>query len=507
MATVKTHDLVKCNRINPTLPSVNNPGLDPYNGLIVRFDNDNRKSYTVKKNVQARFLDGAMAAGPVLNYPSGYDVRYSVTSIKFNGVEYLVAPANFTYGIGDAIWTSFPNYTIGNEYLYTANLANGVYVADSEVDLGFNMNNFYYFFRDLIQALAIPVKVSKSPYLWWSPEGFQRIQNIILEKHYDVNFEFTYTTTIIDVASVLEDASYEYRHVFNGETAASYLNGVLNTSPTEAAQYSELYSFYSYDYTYDTIDEIPVCPILDPFGASIRNDENCPTLEISCDCKSIKFSDTSNYLTNGLPGHDPELFTSRRIILIKPDGSTYVWGTSDVPGVNMVIPPHFNSSNIFSYNLTNTDVDGIYTVQICTYPDWSGEVLYDQFLQHIVRRDGKLWKITATNTNVDPISVDGLLYWEEYICSADCESTRYCSSEKIVVLCVSLLKCYKKLVAEAMCGIEANPCKPMCDNKKFMNAMKFRITMDAVSDAVCEGNWVDAKKHIDILKSICCCNG
>ena len=75
------------------------------------------------------------------------------------------------------------------------------------------------------------------------------------------------------------------------------------------------------------------------------------------------------------------------------------------------------------------------------------------------------------------------------------------------MLCISLLKCYKKLVKDAFCGMESNPCKSMCDNKEFMQAMKFRVALDALEFAVCSNDWVSAKKHLDLLKSLCCCNG
>ncbi len=277
--------------------------------------------------------------------------------------------------------------------------------------------------------------------------------------------------------------------------------------PSDAPQYQEVSSFLSYDFDYDTIEEITSCPTYTvPFVASLSTD-GCSTMSISCDCKTITFSDTSNYYTNDLPGHDPELFTSRTITMTKPTGEQYVWATADITTSNQVIQPHYNSTNTFQYTLTNIDEDGIYSFQICTYPDWSNEVYYESFLGTIVRRDGKLYKCTTSSTNLDPADIANINYWSLYTCSGTCDDTRYCTTEKIVVLCVSLLKCYKQLVADAFCGIKNNPCKSMCDNKAFMNAMKFRVTLDALEFAVCASDWVSAQEQIDILKSICCCNG
>jgi hypothetical protein len=505
MPTVVTHDLIRCNRINVTLPSVNNPGLIPFNGQYVRFDNDNTKSYSVKKNVQGRFKHPEIPFEDPWNPTPPSDIQYLFTSMLFNGQEYIGTSVPFNLNAVDVDITSFPLYTVGNEYNYTSNIANGVVVGTSVVDLGFGVNNFYEFLESLINSNNIPVKITRTPELWWSDTGFPRINNFTLEKHYDVNFELTCEVTS-------DDTTKEYRYVFNGETVFYFIDGVNivvsdpGNTTNEHPQFSDEYSFYSYDYDFEVIDEIPACPIFDFFGASLQTD-GCSNLSISCDCKNIKFSDTSNYNNNFLPGHDPELFTTRKIVLTRPNGTTYTWGTSNFTDVDQVIPPHFSSPNTFQYVLSSSDQDGIYEVQLCTYPDWSSEVYYNSGTSTIVRRGDVLYKNTVSNSNLDPSNPANSNYWEVYTCSNDCNSTRYCTTEKIVVLCVSLLKCYKKLVADAFCSMESNPCKSMCDNKAFMNAMKFRITMDALEFAVCAGDWTSAKKHIDVLKSICCCNG
>lgn len=510
MATIKTHDLIGCQRIYPSFVSVNPAGIAPFNGLTVKFDDDIRRTFLVKKNVQGRFIDGSEAFGPTEGSPGGTDIRYSVTSMKFNGTEYIVSPNNLTFGILTAINTSFPYYTFGNEYAYTSGVANGVIVGDSAIDVGHNQNNFYRFIESIINANTLPVKISKSPALWWQIDGFIRIANFIVEKYYDDNFEFTYIDTRIDNSTLVE-TSETRRHVFNGETVETYINGVLSVSPPislgDIPQFSDNNSFFSNDYDYTTIIDIPNCPPYTAFNASLSNSANCPTVNISCDCKVITFNDTSNYETNTYPGHDPELFVSRKITMTRPDGSTYVWGTSDIVGANQIIQPHYNSSNTFQYTLTNGDSDGIYQFQLCTYPEWSKEVFYDSFLNTIVHRNGKLYKVIASNSNLDPSDVANINYWVEYICTNDCNNTRYCNSSKIVILCISLLKCYKSLVASAFCSMELNPCKSMCDNLQFLNAMKFRVTMDALEFSVCAGDWASAQKQIDILNKICCCNG
>ena len=53
--------------------------------------------------------------------------------------------------------------------------------------------------------------------------------------------------------------------------------------------------------------------------------------------------------------------------------------------------------------------------------------------------------------------------------------------------------------------MEKNPCVDMCDNAEFMKAMKLRVVLDGLEFAACGFDWVNAQKHVDILKSICCC--
>jgi hypothetical protein len=123
----------------------------------------------------------------------------------------------------------------------------------------------------------------------------------------------------------------------------------------------------------------------------------------------------------------------------------------------------------------------------------------------IVRRNGILYKCKSTSNNIDPATDTSSVFWTVYECTDNCDDTRYCTTKNIVVLCISLLKCYKKLVADAFCSVENAGCKDISLNKQFQNAMKFRVTLDAIEFSVCAGDWDSAKKQIEILKSICCC--
>lgn len=259
-------------------------------------------------------------------------------------------------------------------------------------------------------------------------------------------------------------------------------------------------------------------PITNPYKTSLLVD-NCSSLELSCDCKKLTFKDTSNYVDSDMPGHLSTDFTSRTITITKGDGSTFQLITADVRTNNPsaypmatqgiaynIIPSHLASNNTFTYTLTEADVDGIYSVELCTYPNWRADVFYQTFLKPIVLRNGKLYQAVASSTNADPADPTNSAYWTLYLNTGDCDSTRYCNKQRIVILCISIEDCYREAVANAFCGIQKNPCKDMCDNKDFMKAMKMRVVMDGLEFAACGFDWINAQNHIDILKSLCCCN-
>ena len=256
------------------------------------------------------------------------------------------------------------------------------------------------------------------------------------------------------------------------------------------------------------------------FKASLLENK-CSSLEVSCDCSKITFRDTSNYGDDDatLPGHGPSDFTSRTITITKGDGSLFYLITEDVRTNNptdfpldkegetyKIILPQATSTNLFTYNFTDTDEDGIWAAELCTYPNWRADVEYTAFLKPIVLRDGKTYIAKATSTGVDPLLDVDSDYWEEYTKTSTCSDTRYCTSQRVVVLCIAIDDCYRKAVAEAFCGIEVNPCSNICENSEFLKAMKMRVVMDGLHFAACAHDWTTAEKHMDILKTLCCCN-
>lgn len=490
MANIKTYDLIQCSRLYPTVEGSNNASFLPYINKVVKINDDEEQSYTVKENVQARFFAPRRA-------DLTSDVQYSVTSLKFKGIETLYGPANLTVSEAQNIYLVYPFYG-GNPNGYEAGVATATITNVTPLTSGTFERNFPDFMQSLFDAVEIPVQITNSNPFWWSVDGFEVMENFMIEMYSSDSLDFTMTETYNGV-------SRELRYVVNLSGATAYINGVDVTSipvpVDEQPQFGDVYSIKSVPTTANPIEEIECCPVVSPFYASLQRD--CESsLNVDCDCSKITFSDTSNY-DNGLIGHDPLFFNYRKITLERPDGTSYVWSTDGTGDEN--IPPHYNSSNMFSYTLSNSDQDGVYSVEICAFPDWQNNVYYDLVLNNYVYHSGKIYKQVASSTGIEPdLDLDNN-FWVEV--TADDNMGRYCSEQKIVLLCKSIMTCYKNLVEKALCGIKANPCKSMCDNKEMLNAMKMRVTMDALNWAVCAENWDLVDEHMSILKSICCCNG
>jgi hypothetical protein len=328
--------------------------------------------------VQCRFKDGEVPF-------SGTRVEFSFTSMKFNGVEYINSPIDAVMLTEDIIWTDFPDFVTGDEYTYNiSNIATGINVGSSSTNEGAKANNFYLFFKWMVDSFSIPIDVTKTPKFYfdpeyynaaytWYPTPYPGLDNITLEKYYDDNFEYEYTETIVDLSNNSEESTV-HKFIWDGEGASYFRNGSDQTN-VELVQPTDAFSFFSYDYVYDTIEEINSCPIYEPFNASIQNDK-CSGLAVNCDCTKITFEDNSNYDSNGLPGHDGQLFNSRIITITKPNGGTYIYATSDYEGADEVIPQYYDSNNTFVYTFQQGDVDGIYEIEVCAYPDWNEAVTY-----------------------------------------------------------------------------------------------------------------------------------
>lgn len=510
MPNIKTYDLIQCSRLYPTVNGANNASFLPYVDMIVEINNDSQQSYTVKENIQARFFAPTSA-------DSTSNVQYSVTSVVFNGLEALSATANLTVEDADNIHIDFPLY-LGDPNGYDNNQAKATITEQVGASLGYFERNFADFMQTLLDSLGISVKITNSHPEWWSLDGYEVMKNFMVEMYSSDSFSFTMTETY-------DGVSRELKYSVDGTGATAYIDGVdvtvIPVLASQQPQFDDEYSIYSYPVVANPITEIDCCPVVSPFYASLFN--GCSsTLESTSNCAGLTFADNSNY-DNGLLGHDPLFFNHRIITLTRPDGSQYIWSTDGtvgqpIPsgcGCSLVIPqtetidqlinPHWNSNNIFNYSFTDSDVDGLYEVNICTYPDWQDDIFYDSALNYFVYRNGVIYKQVTSSTGVDPELDTDNVYWTVALSTDD--RGRYCSKARILILCIKIMDCYKKKVEKALCDIKYNPCADMCDNLEFMNAMKMRVVMDAVEFAFKSKRWSLVKEHVSILRALCCCNG
>lgn len=225
-----------------------------------------------------------------------------------------------------------------------------------------------------------------------------------------------------------------------------------------------------------------------------------------CNCNKFIIEDES-VLPNDTVGHN--VFGYRKISVLKPSGVYYTYSSLAADDADQSINVFTQLGiNKFNYNfIKEEDVDGLYEVTLYNFPVWDETVTYNLLKKYIVFYNGKLYKQKATNLNVNPETDITNTYWELYEISEETLKTRYAKRERIIILCLELDDCYERLVKEAFCEIEGNPCKTLCENKKFSTASKYMMTKKAMCISEDNCDWEAVKKEINLLKSFCCAGG
>lgn len=220
-----------------------------------------------------------------------------------------------------------------------------------------------------------------------------------------------------------------------------------------------------------------------------------------CTCNKLQIADES-ILPNDLAGHS--VFGYRKIVVSTPN-NTYCYSSLSTDerdeAINVLAVANVNS---FVYNFQDTDKDGIYNVELFNFPLWDETVTYEKVKVPIVFIGGNLYKCIESNINVDPSTDTNNLYWELYEISSDTFKTRYATYSKVVVTCISLDKCYDRLVKEAFCEVESDGCAGLCENKEANKAMKFLITKKALCISEANKDWASVANQLEILNSLCC---
>jgi hypothetical protein len=229
------------------------------------------------------------------------------------------------------------------------------------------------------------------------------------------------------------------------------------------------------------------------------------SLSIDDGCSTLTFTDYANFDTNTEPGHARADFSDyRRVTIIRGTQADYVMSSIAGDGDEQISPASTTNDTI-NYAFQTNEVDNIFEVRICNYPTWNVAVAYE--IGDVTYYDGVLYQALGTTTPAatpDTTPAE----WEAYEPTPEEELlTKYCTVEKIVVLCISILKCQEQLVHAAFCLIDADFCNDdvLCKNHTFMAAVKLNVLLANIEYAVNRQAWDEVERNLDLMKTICNC--
>jgi hypothetical protein len=173
--------------------------------------------------------------------------------------------------------------------------------------------------------------------------------------------------------------------------------------------------------------------------------------------------------------------------------------------VDEVIATASTSNDTINYAFQDDEVDNILEVRICNYPTWNVGVVYE--VDDVTYYNGVLYQALGTTTEGQTPDVTPL-EWVVYEPLPEEELlTKYCTVQKIVVLCINLLKCQETLTHEAFCLISSDFCNDdvLCKNKTFLNAMKMNVLLKNIEYQVNRQAWNEVDDSLNLMKTICNC--
>jgi hypothetical protein len=483
------YKLIACSSLYPDIDNVDNALLAPYIGQVVTLG-DTTKSYRVERYIQGAFLNRT-------GITNTETYKFEITSVIYNGNQLIgnTIPTQLL-PLNSALPVHYPTFVTGQGCAFQIA---GYNVQPFTGSPTFDFANIPNFIRNvLVTQLNLPILINQTHPDWvdlcgnlldGSPQNFSTYPNFVVQKFEGDTLDFTFKVTYQN------NLSDTWRFVFNGIHQLTYQNG------TEVAMYSTA-NDRAVIANVNTQIPTPLPNCLPPVSFNTNSEINIAN-SLCCSCTSMTFKDTS-VIPNSIPGHD--VFGYRLIRLIRPDDSVFEYSsaTSDTPDQLISVLTQ-NGVNTFTYQFTDPDidVDGIWEVQIYNFPEWQNSVMYTSSLGAIVHKGDKLFKCIQTNTNVNPLTDTTHTYWAEYNLDEATLLTRYGHSEKKVVLCISLIDCYKSLIENYLCN--ADSCGSLCDNEGFMKAMRIRIIWDAINIAECNDDYDKISDLITMWKSICSC--
>lgn len=319
----------------------------------------------------------------------------------------------------------------------------------------------------------------------------------------------TYNATASYTSST-NDVVYYNGILWAAVTVAPFSGSTPSMTNTDWVAINENTLEVSYPRYYTTTNVVVTCLTPTIFQASlIDQTTKRNSIDVDTACSKLTIVDNANYTTNSEVGHTLSDFSDYiRIEITNPDNDVYVMSSVTGTDVDETIQVPSTGVHTFNHLFSDTDTDGIYTVTICSYPTWDINYAYIYPTGHIivVYFNGILYKLLADSTGDQPdVSPT---QWEVYQPSnADNLLTRYCTVEKLIILCRSILSCYETIVHKAFCEIDSDFCNDdiLCKNRDFLNATKMNLLLEQIEFSVDRQQWNEIEKIIDLMKSICNC--
>ena len=234
-----------------------------------------------------------------------------------------------------------------------------------------------------------------------------------------------------------------------------------------------------------------------------------PTISIDSDCSILEITDTVDYSSSTEIGHLISDYKDYNVITItRWDGTTYTYSSIGTGDETTSVP--FVDNSPTTYELLSTDEDGLWQVEICSYPTWNDSVEYGNSLstEIVVYYEGNLYVRGAGKTfylGFQPDQYSNL--WTLYNpTKEDKLISRYCNHEKIVLLCRSINKCYESKVHSVFCMLDEGGCNDdvLCEDETFLSAFKIRLLLDSIEISTDGLRYDDVEKDINLIKKLCC---
>lgn len=222
------------------------------------------------------------------------------------------------------------------------------------------------------------------------------------------------------------------------------------------------------------------------------------------DCVTIQINDTSLY-ADAVANHLISNFTLyRRIVITKPDGTTYVMSTHG--SYDELIEPAYNSgSPIYAYNYDVSELGGVYQISLCSVPTYnsSGTWLVGDCCCVGDSSSVRFFEALQVNTNIIPLSTPG---WESYWAEITEDELQepYCATTYYVQDC-ALQECMDDMASNVFCSFDNICKKSMCEDECQMRYFKLMILMSLINKAIADADYDALTEYYNGATALCGC--